>query len=237
VKILVVIPTYNERENIEKLLGRLLNIDPEINALVVDDNSPDGTGQLVESLTKNYPRIHLLKRPGKQGLGPAYIAGFKWGLARDYDAFMEMDADLSHRPRYVPTFLKEIRNHDVVIGSRWVKDGGIANWPFYRIFLSRTASLYSRIILGVPVYDLTAGFICYRRAVLEALPLNELHSDGYSFQIEMKYRAWRLGFKFKEFPIWFTDRKAGDSKISRHIIFEALWIVWLLRFPRRQREK
>lgn len=232
-KILVVIPTYNEKENIEKLLGRLLNVDPGIDALVVDDNSPDGTGELVEQLTRNYPRVHLLKRPGKQGLGPAYIAGFKWGLQRDYDAFMEMDADLSHRPRYVPTFLKEIQSHDMVIGSRWVRGGGIANWPLHRVILSRVASLYSRIILGIPVYDLTAGFICYRRQVLENLPLNELHSDGYSFQIEMKYRAWRRGFKLKEFPIWFTDRKAGDSKISRRIVLEALKIVWLLRFSIR----
>lgn len=229
-KILIVIPTYNECDNIERLLGRILNVDPGIEVLVVDDNSPDGTGQLVESLTKNYPRVHLLKRPGKQGLGPAYIAGFRWGLARDYQFFMEMDADLSHRPRYIPRFLEHIKNFDVVIGSRWVRGGGIANWPLTRVLLSRMASLYSRLILGIPVNDLTAGFICYRRAVLERLPLDQLHSDGYSFQIEMKYRAWKMGFKLFEFPIWFTDRKAGDSKISKRIVIEALKIVWLLRF-------
>jgi len=234
VKVLVVIPTYNERENMERLLGRVLNVDPGIEVLVVDDNSPDGTGVLVETLAQSYPRIHLLKRESKQGLGPAYIAGFRWGLARHFEAFMEMDADLSHRPRYIPKFLSLIQSHDLVIGSRWVKGGGIANWPFSRVLLSRMASIYSRVILGIPVCDLTAGFICYRRSVLESLPLDQLHSDGYGFQIEMKYRSWLKGFRIVEFPIWFTDRKVGDSKISRRIVFEALKIVWLLRFQKNQ---
>lgn len=231
-KSLIIIPTYNESGNIPKLLGRLLNVSPDIDMLVVDDNSPDGTGKMVEGFSHQYPRIHLLSRTQKEGIGPAYIAGFKWGLARGYDAFMEMDADLSHRPRYIPRFLEEIKTYDFVIGSRWIKGGGIANWPFGRVMLSRLASIYSRMILGVSVNDTTAGFICYRRAVLESLPLDDLHSDGYGFQIEMKYRAVRKGFSFKEIPIMFTDRKNGTSKISRTIVWEALWLVWKLRFSK-----
>lgn len=229
-KPLIIIPTYNERENISKLLGRLLNLNPSIEMLIVDDNSPDGTGELVRGFAKNEPRIHLLSRDKKNGLGQAYRAGFKWGLARDYDVMIEMDADLSHRPRYIPKFLEILKTHDIAVGSRWVPGGGVANWGIDRILLSRSASLYARTILGVPVRDLTAGFVGYRRQFLEKLNLDKIKSDGYSFQIEMKYRALRNGFTLKEFPIRFTDRKYGKSKISRHIVLEALAVVWLLRF-------
>ncbi len=230
-------PTYNERDNIERLVGRLMNVDSGIDVLIVDDNSPDGTGDLAERLAQKNPRIHVLRRPGKQGLGPAYIAGFQWGLSRDYDAFMEMDADLSHRPRYIPRFLQEIKDADIVVGSRWIKGGGIANWPLSRVFLSRMASLYAKLILGVSIADMTAGYICYRRKVLEELGLDRIHSDGYCFQIEMKYRALCRGFKIVEIPIIFTDRKAGNSKISRHIVLEALIITWILRFRKKLFER
>lgn len=233
-KILIVIPTYNERQNIERLLARLMNIRPDIEMLVVDDNSPDGTGKLVKSLSADYPRIHLLERAEKNGIGPAYIAGFKWGLARGYEVFVEMDADLSHRPRYIPKFLQLIETHDVVAGSRWMPGGGIANWPVNRVLLSRFANIYSRIVLGAPIYDLTGGYTAYRRHVLESIGLDDVRSDGYCFQIEMKYRCFRKGFKIVETPIWFTDRRAGSSKISRRIVYEALLMVWYLRFRGRR---
>lgn len=232
-KILIVIPTYNERDNLPKLLGRLLNVRPDIEILVVDDNSPDGTGKMAEEFSRNNPRVHLLSREKKMGLGPAYLAGFDWGLERGFDLFVEMDADLSHRPRYLPVFFEKIKNCDMVVGSRWMKGGKIANWPYFRVLLSQMAGLYSRIILGVPVHDMTAGYVCYRREVLERIGLNRVHSDGYCFQIEMKYRAIQKGFKICEIPILFTDRKSGNSKISRHIVFEALIKVWWLRFSKR----
>jgi dolichol-phosphate mannosyltransferase len=233
-KILIVIPTYNERDNIERLLGRLLNLRPDLEMLVVDDNSPDGTGELVRQISQANSRIHLLSRTQKNGIGPAYIAGFKWGLARDYDVLIEMDADLSHRPRYLPKFIELLENHDVVAGSRWMPGGGIANWPINRVLLSRFANIYSRLVMGVPIYDLTGGYTAYRRAVLETIGLEDVRSDGYCFQIEMKYRSFLKGFRIVETPIWFTDRKAGDSKISRHIVYEALLMVWRLRFNRRR---
>lgn len=233
-KILIIIPTYNEKENIERLLGRLLNLRPDIEMLVVDDNSPDGTGRLVENLTRSYPRIHLLNRPQKQGIGPAYIAGFQWGLARGYDILIEMDADLSHRPRYIPKFIERLQTHDVVIGSRWIQGGGIGNWAFWRIFLSRFANIYSSIVLSAPIKDLTGGFTGYRRQVLEQIDLGGIHSDGYCFQIEMKYRCFKKQFRLIETPIQFPDRKAGKSKISRKIVFEALFKVWFLRFIGRR---
>jgi len=233
-KILVVIPTYNEKESLPKLVGRLLNLRPDIEILVVDDNSPDGTGKLAKEFSEQNPRIHLLAREKKSGLGPAYLAGFEWGLERGFDLFVEMDADLSHRPRYLPVFFEKIKDCDIVVGSRWMKGGKIANWPYYRVLLSQMAGLYSRIILGVPVYDMTAGYVCYRRKVLETIDLPNVRSDGYCFQIEMKYRALQKGFRVVETPILFTDRKAGNSKISRHIIFEALLKVWWLRFNRRR---
>lgn len=236
-KILIVIPTYNEAENIARLLGRLMNVSPDIHVLVVDDNSPDGTGKLVEVFSQSNQRIHILHRQKKQGLGPAYLAGFKWGLARDYDAFMEMDADLSHRPRYLGAFFEKLKEADLVIGSRWIKGGRIANWPITRVLLSRMASVYCQLVLGVRIHDMTAGYKCYRRRVLETIDLDSVHSDGYSFQIEMKYRALLLGFKLSEIPILFTDRKAGDSKISRRIVFEALFLTWMLKFATAKLKK
>lgn len=233
-KILIIIPTYNEKENIEKLLGRLLNLRPDIEMLVVDDTSPDGTGQLVENLTKQYPRIHILHRPQKQGIGRAYIAGFKWGLAHGYDSLIEMDADLSHRPRYIPKFIEKLQTHDVVIGSRWIPGGGIGNWKLWRVLLSRFANIYSGLVLGFSVKDLTGGFTGYRRQVLEQIDLDGIHSDGYCFQIEMKYRCFKKGFRLIETPIQFPDRKAGKSKISRRIVFEALFMVWFLKASSRR---
>jgi len=229
-KILIVIPTYNEKENIPKLLGRLLNVRPDIEMLVVDDNSPDGTGELVAGFTRENPRIHLLRRPKKGGIGPAYLAGFKWALERDYEVVIEMDADLSHRPRYIPKFIERLQDHDVVIGSRWIPGGGIANWSLPRVILSRLANIYSKTVLGVGIKDLTGGFTGYRRAVLASLDLDGIHSDGYCFQIEMKYRAFNKGFRLVETPIRFPDRKAGQSKISRRIVVEALFMVWFLKF-------
>lgn len=229
-KPLIIIPTYNEKDNIPRLLGRLMNIRPELHVLIVDDNSPDGTANIVKELMENHHRIHLLERAQKAGIGPAYIAGFKWGLDKNFDVFIEMDADLSHRPRYLPRFLDLLKDADVVAGSRWMKGGGIANWPMRRVLLSRGASLYCKLIMGVPIYDMTGGYIAYRRHVLETIDLDDVRSDGYCFQIEMKYRSLKAGFKVIETPIMFTDRKAGDSKISRRIVYEALWRVWVLRF-------
>jgi dolichol-phosphate mannosyltransferase len=231
-KILIVIPTYNEKENIPNLLGRLLNVHPELEILVVDDHSPDGTAEIVKSFRHQTPRVHLLERPGKMGIGSAYIAGFQWGMKRSYDAFIEMDADLSHRPRYIPKFLAALSRYDIVIGSRWIQGGGIGHWPLFRILLSRFANLYSQAVLGVSVRDLTGGFTAYHRRVLEAVNLEKIHSDGYSFQIELKYRSLKQGFHWVELPIQFPDRKKGKSKISKHIILEALIIIWVLRFSK-----
>lgn len=229
-RLLIVTPTYNERDNIEHLIKRVLKVSPPIEILVVDDNSPDGTAKIVRQIVLKNPRVHLLERPEKNGIGPAYIAGFKWALARDYEAVMEMDADLSHRPRYIPKFLEGLQRYDVVAGSRWMKGGLIVNWPFSRILLSRLANIYCKWVLGVEVCDLTGGFNGYRRQVLETIDLDSIHSDGYSFQIEMKCRSLKQNFKLLEIPIVFTDRKRGDSKISRRIVWEALLIVWVLRF-------
>ena len=229
-KILIIIPTYNEKDNIPILLGRLLNLRPDLEMLVVDDNSPDGTGKQVKKFTAENLRVHLLERAKKQGIGPAYLAGFKWGLERGYEILIEMDADLSHRPRYIPKFLELLKTHDLVAGSRWMPGGGIANWPFSRVLLSRIANIYSKWILGVRIDDLTGGYTAYRREVLEGIDLNDVRSDGYCFQIEMKYRAFKRGFKIVETPIQFTDRKAGNSKISRRIVYEALLKVWYLRY-------
>ena len=227
---LVVIPTYNERENIEKLIGRLLHLEPALEVLIVDDNSPDGTGQLADKFAQRENRVHVLHRPQKSGIGPAYIAGFKWGLGKGYSYLIEMDADLSHRPRYLPAFLEHLKTWDVVVGSRWIPGGRIAKWAWHRVLLSRLANIYASWVLGLPIRDLTGGFNCYRREVLERIDLDEIHSDGYSFQIEMKYRTAKNHSRILEIPITFTDRKAGDSKISKRIVWEALLLVWRLKF-------
>ena len=230
---LIIIPTYDERRNIEKLIKgiRALDVGADVRILVVDDNSPDGTGQFVEALGKTDPRVHVLHRPSKLGLGSAYIAGFKWALGRpDVKYIFEMDADFSHDPAAIPQFLKEIDDADVVLGSRYLNGVTVVNWPLSRLFLSVGANIYTRIVTGMPVKDATGGFKCFRREVLESLPLDRIKSDGYSFQIEVNFLAWRKGFRIKEIPIVFVDRMAGASKMSRRIVFEAAFLVWKLRF-------
>ncbi len=228
---LIIIPTYNERDNIEKLLTVITRTDPAAHILIVDDNSPDRTYEVIEELMQStYPaRLFLLKRAGKMGLGTAYIAGFKWALAREYDYIFEMDADFSHDPKYLPDFLAAIQTHDVVLGSRYVPGGGVKNWGLLRKIISQGGSLYARTILGLSLRDLTGGFKCFRREVLEAIDLDGIKSNGYSFQIEMTYRAKRKGFRIFETPIVFEDRMVGKSKMSRKIFMEAVLMVWKLR--------
>jgi len=229
---LIIIPTYNEKENLGPLLEAIYEIRPDIHVLVVDDNSPDGTGQLVAEWAEapQYEgRLFLLRRAGKLGLGTAYIAGFRWALARSYRRILEMDADFSHNPRYLPDLLAAAEEADLVLGSRYVPGGGVKNWGFWRRFLSRGGSLYARVLLGLPYQDLTGGFKCFRREVLETLDLGAVRSNGYSFQIELTYRAHCKGFKIKEVPIVFEDREVGKSKMSKHIFLEAVLMVWKLR--------
>lgn len=223
---LVIIPTYNERENAEAVIRAVFALKEPFHVLIVDDGSPDGTAQIVRDLQKNeFPgRLHLLERSGKLGLGTAYIAGFRWGLERAYEYFFEMDADFSHNPADLLRLLAQCRDEgaDVAVGSRYCSDGRVENWPLDRIVLSYGASLYTRCILWMPVADPTAGFICYRRKVLETMDLGNIRFVGYAFQIEMKYGAYSLGFKVKEVPITFKDREKGQSKMSLHIIREAM---------------
>ena len=229
---LIIIPTNNEKENLGPLLEAIYEIRPDIHVLVVDDNSPDGTGQLVAEWAEapQYEgRLFLLRRAGKLGLGTAYIAGFRWALARSYRRILEMDADFSHNPRYLPDLLAAAEEADLVLGSRYVPGGGVKNWGFWRRFLSRGGSLYARVLLGLPYQDLTGGFKCFRREVLETLDLGAVRSNGYSFQIELTYRAHCKGFKIKEVPIVFEDREVGKSKMSKHIFLEAVLMVWKLR--------
>ncbi len=236
---LVIIPTYNERENIEAIIRAVLQQSNDLHVLVVDDSSPDGTAQVVQQLQCEFEQqVHLLSRSGKLGLGTAYIAGFRWGLARDYDYLFEMDADFSHNPNDLPRLLDVCRSEaDVAIGSRYVRQGGLKDWPLDRILLSRGASLYTRLILWMPVADPTAGFICYRRQVLEAIDLDKIRFVGYAFQIAMKYAAYSLGFRLREVPIIFKDREKGQSKMSLRIVREAMLGVWQMRFERYGRLK
>ena len=228
----VVIPTYNERENIGELIPRVLEI-PRFRVLVVDDNSPDGTAEIVRDLARGEPRIGLLSRPGKQGLGRAYLAGFRRALDEGAEFICEMDADFSHDPRYLPDLLAAAETrYDLVLGSRYVRGGGTVNWGLARQLISRGGNVYARAILGLPVSDATGGFRCYRRRVLETLDLGAIQSNGYSFQIEMVYRTRRAGFRVGEVPIIFPDRRVGQSKMSRRIVLEALLTVWRLRFGR-----
>lgn len=227
---LVIIPTYDERDNIEILIKRILGLGIDLSVLVVDDNSPDGTGDIVEGLSKKDKRINMLRRPGKMGLGSAYIAGFKWALANTDARFIfEMDADFSHDPNAIPEFIEAIQEVDLVLGSRYLDGITVMNWPLSRLFLSVGANIYTRIITGMPLKDATGGFKCFRRVVLESLPLDEIKSDGYSFQIEVNHHAWKRNFKIKEIPIVFVDRTIGTSKMSRRIIWEAAFLVWKLR--------
>ena len=227
---LVIIPTYNEAVNLSNLVPQVLAQDPRIEVLVVDDNSPDGTGQLAEALAVENPRVHVLHRTSKQGLGTAYLAGFKWGLEQDYAYFFEMDADFSHDPAHLKEFLKAIRDADLVLGSRYLAGRvTVVNWPMGRLLLSYFANVYARWVTGLKIWDLTGGFKCYRRKVLEGVDLNQVRSNGYAFQIEMSVRAWRKGFKLVEVPIVFVDRTEGQSKMNRAIVREAVWMVPRLR--------
>jgi dolichol-phosphate mannosyltransferase len=229
-KALVIIPTYNEAENIARIVPLVLAQDPEVHVLVVDDNSPDGTGALVDRLGEEEARVHCLHREEKSGLGSAYIAGFEWALANTDAAYVfEMDADFSHDPAAIPEFLDAIQEADLVVGSRYLNGITVINWPLSRLFLSVGANIYAGVVTGLPLKDCTGGFKCFRRETLEALPLERVHSDGYSFQIEMNWHVWKQGLRLKEIPIIFTDRVEGVSKMSRKIIFEAMWMVWRLR--------
>ena len=228
-KTLVIIPTYNELENLPRLLPEVLAKDHSIDILIVDDNSPDGTAGFVEREMQTISRLHLVKRPSKQGLGTAYIAGFKFALQNNYDYIFEMDADFSHDPNEILKFLVEIKNADLVIGSRYVTGVNVINWPMRRLLLSWFANLYTRIITGMPVHDATGGFKCFRKEVLEKINLDKVRSNGYAFQIEMNFKAWKNGFKVKEIPIIFVDRVKGKSKMSRKIVREAVTMVWKLR--------
>ena len=229
---LIIIPTYNEVDNIEKIVPRVLEQDPGLEVLVVDDNSTDGTGRIVDKMIESEPRIHVLHRPGKMGLGTAYVDGFRYALERDYDVIMEMDADFSHDPDSIPAFLEAIQDADLVIGSRYLNGVTVVNWPLTRLILSYGANLYTRIITQMRVKDATGGFKCFRRETLEQIDLSRVNSDGYGFQIEMNYKVWCLGLRVKEIPILFVDRRVGISKMNRRIIWEAMGLVWKLRWNR-----
>ena len=228
---LVIVPTYNERFNIARLIPAVLAQDPSLEVLVVDDGSPDGTGEIVDGIAANNARVHVMHRASKLGLGTAYIAGFRWALERKYDLVFEMDADFSHNPERLPEFLVAIKESDVVLGSRY-QDGhvNVVNWPMSRLFLSYGANIYARAVTGLPIFDTTGGFKCFRRNVLESIDLNSVKSNGYAFQIEMSYRAWKRGFSLVEIPIIFVDRAEGVSKMSKKIVREAVWMVWRLRW-------
>jgi len=231
VKSLVIIPTYNECENVKILIPEILNLPHDIEVLVVDDNSPDGTAAVVSKMAKEDGRINLLKREKKLGLGSAYVEGFKYALSRsEIDCVFEMDADFSHDPASIPDFLSAIEKCDLVLGSRYLDGVTVVNWPLSRLILSYSANLYTRIVTGLPVHDATGGFKCFHRRVLESIDLDSVHSDGYSFQIEMSFKCWRNGFKIKEIPITFVDRRVGTSKMSQKIVWEAVWLVWRLRW-------
>lgn len=226
----VVIPTYNERENLPRLVPQVLAQDPRLEVLVIDDASPDGTGAIADDLAAADPRVHVLHRRGKLGLGTAYLTGFRWALERGYAYVFEMDADFSHDPAHLPQFLEAIRNADVVLGSRYLEGRvTVVNWPISRLLLSYGANIYARLITGLPIADATGGYKCFRREVLEAIDLDRIESEGYAFQIEITLRAWKKGFRIKEIPIVFTDRDVGESKMSKRIIWEAVWKVWKLR--------
>lgn len=227
---LVIIPTYNERENIPRLVPMVLEQDPRLEILIIDDASPDGTGAIADELAAAEPRVHALHRVGKLGLGTAYLTGFRWALERGYDYIFEMDADFSHDPAHLPQFLAAIRDADVVLGSRYLEGRvTVVNWPITRLLLSYGANLYARLVTGLPIADATGGYKCFRREVLQAIDLDRVESEGYAFQIEITLRAWKKGFRIVEIPIVFTDRDVGESKMSKRIIWEAVWKVWKLR--------
>jgi dolichol-phosphate mannosyltransferase len=227
---LVVIPTFNERENLPNIVPLVLEQDPRLEVLVIDDSSPDGTGELADALAEASPRVHVVHRAGKQGLGTAYVAGFRWAIEHGYDYVFEMDADFSHDPRHLPTFLREIQDADLVIGSRYLNGRvTVVNWPMPRLMLSYFANVYARWVTGLRLWDSTGGYKCYRRRVLEGISLEQVRSNGYSFQIETSFRAWKRGFRIKEITITFSDRNVGRSKMSGAIVREAIWMAWRLR--------
>ena len=228
---LVIVPTYNERENIRPLIDSVLSKDPRIDMLIVDDGSPDGTGAIVDEVAAESGRVFALHRPRKMGLGTAYLNGFQWALERGYDYVFEMDADFSHNPDHLPEFLRRIEDADLVLGSRY-RNGKVTvvNWPMTRLLLSYTANIYARAVTGLQLFDSTGGFKCFRRKVLETIDLSAVKSNGYAFQIEMSFRAWKKGFRIVEIPIVFVDRTEGESKMSKRIVREAVWMVWRLRW-------
>jgi len=228
---LVIVPTYNERENIDRLIDRVLVQDARLEMLIVDDGSPDGTGEVVAAIAAQNTRVHLLSREKKMGLGTAYIAGFRWALERDYGYVFEMDADFSHDPIHLAQFLAAVENADLVLGSRYQQGRvTVVNWPIGRLILSYCANIYARLVTGLPLWDATGGFKCFRRAVLESIDLSHVRSNGYAFQIEMSFRAWKKQFRIVEIPIVFVDRSEGTSKMSQSIVREAVWMVWRLRW-------
>jgi dolichol-phosphate mannosyltransferase len=227
---LIIIPTYNEADNVSKIIPAVLAQNEGFQVLIVDDNSPDGTATLIKEMQQTNSRIHLIERPNKMGLGTAYVAGFKYALLNGFNFVFEMDADFSHDPTMLLNLWEKTKDYDLIIGSRYVSGVNVVNWPLRRLILSYSANLYTRIITGLPVKDATAGFKCYRRAVLESFDLDSIKSNGYSFQIETNYLAWKHGFRLYEVPIVFTDRREGVSKMSKHIVYEAAWMVWKLKF-------
>lgn len=229
-KAIIVVPTYNEYENVERLVDEIHRFQPQVNILFVDDSSPDGTSDLIKKIQQENSNIYLLERQGKMGLGSAYIAGFKFALEKGFEYIFEMDADFSHDPKEIPNFLEAIELNDLVLGSRYIKGVNVVNWPLKRLLLSYFANMYTRIITGISVRDSTGGFKCFRRQVLEGIDLNNIKSNGYAFQIEINFKAWKKGFRLKEIPIIFIDRVFGQSKLSKKIMWEAIFLVWKLRF-------
>jgi len=225
---LVIVPTFNERENLPRLVHRVISLPVQVDLLIVDDNSPDGTGQMADDFAARNPQVNVLHRAGKEGLGRAYCAGFAWALERSYEFVFEMDGDLSHNPDDIPRFLEAAANADLVLGSRYAQGIRVINWPLSRLLLSLGAAKYVRTITGMPFSDPTGGFKCFRRTALRAIDLRQVHSNGYSFQIELTHKLWRQGLRVAEVPIVFTDRFQGTSKMSAHIVREALWMVWRL---------
>jgi dolichol-phosphate mannosyltransferase len=231
-KTLIISPTYNEKENVATVIHEVFKRDLNCHMLIVDDNSPDGTASIVEKLQESYPNLHLQIRDKKNGLGKAYIFGFRWALRKDYDAIVQMDADMSHHPKEIKKMTQLLIKYDLSIGSRYIDGISVVNWPIRRLILSYGANVYSRIVTGMPIKDATGGFKAWRKEVLESIDLEKIRSSGYSFQIEMNFRAWIKGYKLIEHPIIFIDRTVGQSKMSKSIMFEAIWMVWRLRIWR-----
>lgn len=229
-KSIIVIPTYDEKENISRIIKAIFEVKSDIHILVVDDNSPDGTAGIVEDMMKDNNQIHLLKRKGKMGLGTAYCDGFRYALDNNFDYIFEMDADFSHDPKEIPNFLREIETHDLVLGSRYIKGVNVVNWPLKRLLLSYFANVYTRFVTGLDVRDATGGFKCFRADMLRKIDLDLIKTNGYGFQMEMTYRVWKLGGRIKEIPIIFIDRMEGESKMNNDIVWEAIFLVWKLKF-------